>query len=813
MAHQKHIAFLLILFSYIAVYADGGEKFKKQVDASRATTAPNIDGHLNEFIWQKAIAANDFIQHSPYNGNPASQQTEVRFCYDNAALYIGAIMYDLSPDSIFTELSERDNVNMSDHITIYLDPFNDAQYAFVFQLTAAGVQIDKKYTEGKETDASWDAVWKSAVNITQQGWVAEIKIPWSALRFPNNPEQIWGLQIFRNIARYRESNSWTLVDRKVPGIIHQSGKLTGITDIKPSLRLSFMPYTSSYTISDAGSNKWNHTWKAGMDLKYGINESFTLDMILIPDFGQVQSDDKVYNFSPYELYYGEKRPFFTEGVELFGREGVFYSRRIGSEPVGKQDVESQLTEREKIIENPAETQLINATKISGKTKKGTGLGVFNAMTSNAYARIRDTVSGEERSLRTQAFTNYNMLVVDQALKNNSFVSAYNTNVYRPEEHYGANVSGVSFELNDKNIIYTVNGAVNVSQKYNKEQHPDLGHKYYLNAGKTGGKFQFSAYHVVESDHYDPNDMGYLQTNNELSHGLDLRYNIFEPVGQIISSHTKLYIRHSNLYVPRVYRSFSMGLNSWTTMSNYLSVSVNIHVNPVETHNYDEAREEGQVFIQSPFNQFSVMFSPDYRKRFIVDLRMGISAHRDYNNHKHWMNIEPRFRLNDKITLEHEFRFSHEDNAVGYVNALTDTLDDIEIIFGKRDIDIFENRLKLDYIFNNKSSLSFRLRHYWLTALYDDFFRLMDNGSLEDSDYNENNNLNYNAFTIDMAYSWHFAPGSELSLVWKNSMYDEQDIVDNNFAENFTQTIQSASTNSLSFKVLYYLDYQYLRKSI
>jgi hypothetical protein len=204
------------------------------------------------------------------------------------------------------------------------------------------------------------------------------------------------------------------VDRNISGFIYQEGQLTGLKDIKPPLRLSLSPYIATYF--ETKSSGSGFLYKGGLDLKYGINESFTLDMMLIPDFGQIQSDDQELNLSPYELYYNEKRQFFTEGMELFDRAGILYSRRIGAAP--KFSVSDFLKDGEEATSMPSETQLVNATKISGRTGKGWGVGFLNAMSLPAYATLEDTSSGATRDVLVQPFTNYNVSVVDKSLKNN-----------------------------------------------------------------------------------------------------------------------------------------------------------------------------------------------------------------------------------------------------------------------------------------------------------------------------------------------------------------------------------------------------------
>ena len=245
---------------------------------------------------EKQRVANNFTQFKPNNGllERSNQKTEVKICYDDQNLYFAAIMYDNAPDSILKELCKRDDDNKNnDRFTIVIDPFNNTQVEYNFTITASGVQIDKKMSKNGG-DKSWNAVWKSAVDIFDKGWSAEIAIPFSQIRFPDIDDP-WALNMYRNIRRYREEYSWNPIDVKFENYALQSGLLDGIIDVESPIRLSFMPYASIYM--DSYDGETNFPYNYGMDLKYGLNESFTLDMTLIPDFGQVSSDAMVLNLS------------------------------------------------------------------------------------------------------------------------------------------------------------------------------------------------------------------------------------------------------------------------------------------------------------------------------------------------------------------------------------------------------------------------------------------------------------------------------------------------------------------------------------
>jgi len=230
------ILFFCILVS-IKSYSQSAEK--KQVEAYKISTPPKIDGTLDEDVWKSAAIASDFLQINPYNGRASALKSEVKFLYDDNAIYVGANLLDTNQDSIYTELSERDEIGMTDYFGVYFDCFNDYLTAYGFIVTASGVQGDVKSTETGGEDFSWDAVWQSAYKINDDSWVVELKIPYSALRLPKDEKQLWGLQLFRQVMRYRENSSWNFIDREVDGLNNQAGELHGIQHIDPPLRLSF----------------------------------------------------------------------------------------------------------------------------------------------------------------------------------------------------------------------------------------------------------------------------------------------------------------------------------------------------------------------------------------------------------------------------------------------------------------------------------------------------------------------------------------------------------------------------------------------
>ncbi len=779
---------------------------KRKVETVRVSNSIVVDGKLDEIEWQNVREASDFIQHEPYNGAAPSEKTSVRILYDDNAIYIGARLYDSNPSMIYRELGQRDNDNLkSDYFGVFISPYNDGINFSNFIVSASGVQTDIKATGENETK-SWDAVWLSEISFDDKGWVVEMKIPFSALRFSQNSPQNWGINFVRLIKRYNEWSSWNFIDKKISGVVSQSGELTGIANVKPPIRLSLSPYVSAYAEKFPFSKSMEYRFSGGLDLKYGLSESFTLDMTLIPDFGQVKSDDRILNLTPFEVQYSEQRPFFTEGTELFGRGDIFYSRRVGSKPINYADTSMIDKTKEWIDDNPNENKMINATKISGRTSSGLGIGFFNAMTSNTFATIKDTL-GNSRKILTQGFTNYNMVVLDQTLKNNSYVSLANTNLYRPDDKYSANVTATEFIIRDKRNMYSVSGIGGLSQIFNDST--TRGYKSFLEIAKDAGNFQFELWNNIESENYNINDMGYLQSPNELSFGAEVGYEVYKPFWKLLNFESSLEYVNENLYNPRKFVSSSIGLNArTTTIKKSYTMGLNMSFDTHDQNDYYEPRREGRMLVV-PRRTFVRWFgSPDYRRPLAIDHGFNFWVSDAYNQHGYGINISPRMRFNDKLFVVYNYNQSFDYNLIGAVRNVNDPSN---VYMGKRDAVTVTNTIDAQYTLNSKAFFNLRLRHYWSFYKYNEFYILNQDGSLtaDGSVSAKNNNINY--FNVDLVYQWNLAPGSVLSVVWKNSIELDGGKIEHNYIQNLKNVWDTPQTNSISFKLLYYLDYQMLRK--
>ena len=373
--------------------------------ATRVNGTLHIDGVLNESQWQSAQALSGLTQLDPQEGKPASERSDIRFMYDDDALYIGAMLYDRQ--AARGRLGRRDmDMTASDWLTVIIDTNHDHLTAVGFEVNPLGVKRDQTRSPSNEDDG-WEPVWEVATNVTDSGWVAEMRIPFSQLRFTGKSNLIWGLQVERQIARNQEFSNWAFTPREQAGGIPRFGHLVGITDVAAGKKLEIMPYVvgrSENTHSAGNPFRDDHEVNAdaGVDLKYRVTSNMTLNTTVNPDFGQVEVDPAVINLTAFETFFPEKRPFFVEGSELFnfgtdGTNSVFYSRRIGRPPsIAPPYAETDV---------PDATRILGATKLTGRTAGGWAMGVLDAVTQRERARFR-APDGTEGSIVAEPLTNY-----------------------------------------------------------------------------------------------------------------------------------------------------------------------------------------------------------------------------------------------------------------------------------------------------------------------------------------------------------------------------------------------------------------------
>ena len=802
---MKASFFLMIFIILLIPFSSFSQK--KTINAVKLTDNSMVRGKISPEIMESASAATDFIMISPDNGKPITveKKTEVKVFYDNDAVYISAKMYDDEPSKILKEITARDNFGTADNFAVFINGNNDGQQDFRFYVSAAGVQADCNFTNQNGDDFSWDAIWSSETAITDFGWTADIRIPYAALRFSSAAKQKWGINFYRDIKRTREEYSWNFIDSKINNVCAQSGECEGIENIETPTRLFLIPYASFY-LNPNSHQKTKGELKGGLDIKYGINDAFTLDMILVPDFGQAKFDNVELNLGPFEQQFSENRPFFTEGTDLFSKGNLLYSRRIGQAP------SIELAENETIDEFPSTIKLINALKVSGRTKNGLGVGVLNAVTENTIVTIRNTETGESRREILEPLANYNVIVLDQRFRKNSSVSFVNTNVTRDGHFRDANVSAAIFDLNTKKNTYNLSG----NYKYSTiNETGDVKNKYgytsYLNIGETSGQYRYNIGGEYVSRDFDNNDLGI--NNITHYHGIygNASYRILNPTKRFnyFQVGLNLYSEFDNRTDRLQEGSINLNVNSTNKKNNYLGYGLNMR--PVKTYDFYEPRSADQsTFIIIPETLgFNVNYSSNYNKKFAQDFGCNYTFVNEKGRSNFGFYVSPRYRFSDKFLLIYNFNYYRFNNTVGWV----DFDDDGNTILARRNRITYTNSLQGKYSLNNKMNINLELRHYWSYATTNKFVTLNDDGTVSDNfTYDQNKDSNFNSWNLDLSYSWWFAPGSQMSILYRNNSALFTRDFSKAFDSNFTKAIDNENLNHIiSVSVRYFIDYPTIKQ--
>jgi len=813
----------------------------KEFVAVKAEATPKIDGSLSDAAWNETPAITSFSQSFPTFGLPASTKTEVKILYDDNAVYVGAYLYD-DPANIRRQLTARDEEERKDvdYFSVFFDTYNDQQNGFQFLVTSANVQTDAKLagSDLDDADRAWDAVWQSKVALKIDGWVVEMRIPYSALRFSKKETQTWGLQFLRSTRRNNELAYWNPVDPKTDGFVNQFGKYSNLQNIQPPLRLSFSPYLAGgLRFNPEGSRQSTEVvGSGGMDVKYGINESFTLDATLIPDFGQVISDNVINNLSPFEQQFQENRLFFTEGTELFNKSGLFYSRRIGAAPSGYSRTESLYGNEYSdynIKKNPAVTKLYNAIKLSGRTQKKLGIGLFNAVTAPMYAQLENRFSGLDSSIKTEPTTNYNIIVLDKAFAGRSSVTFTNTNVVRSGAAQDANVSALDWALYNRQSTHVLSGTARYSKTFGYRPYRNayffntdtvtIDGRRYLNpydgfAGrlrfaKVGGKIRYSAQVNLESATYDANDLGYLEAPNEVVYTGSISYHQLQPTDKFIIYNYGLNVRQQYLFKPYAYSQTILQAYGFWVFKNFWDVRISAVSQPVWQTDFFDLQTKGYQLKKPSFFEGSVEGSTDSRKKLFsnYEFLMGKTAIKNSNYYTALLGV--RYRFSNKFTADLEFERQHDKLEAGWTflrepNGAP--------IVGYRNTKDINTVLSATYNFNAQMNFSVRSRHYWSGVKYLDFYNVDADGNHVKRDFIDGEDQNFNLFNLDAFFTWDFRYGSRIIAGWKNFLGNRfSDSIDGikyaNYTKNLSQTFDLPHGNELTLRVIYFLDYNQLRR--
>ncbi len=378
---------IFLLAIGLAAQAAPSKSPAKSLQAMRAIETVSIDGRLDEEVWKSAPAASAFLQEAPTFGAAPAAGTDVRVAYDDQSLYIGVRLHRAPQAEVTALVHRRDQNSYSDWFSVAVDSMYDRRTALMFSVNAAGVQRDLQMHSDTAADASWDAVWRSAVTVDADGWTAELALPLSLFRINKGAgAQTWGINFTRRDQTPYELSRWHVVARGENAFVSRFPDLVGLEGLEPHRRREFIPYLSSVekmrtaqSFDDRGN-----TTKLGLDAHLGLGSKTLLDITANPDYGQAEADETVLNLSTIETFFPEKRPFFLDGMEIFRVSGpqLFYSRRIGA-GLGS----PQLQRGETLLGRPLASDILGAAKLTSKLDHGVNIGVLAAVTDEEQALI------------------------------------------------------------------------------------------------------------------------------------------------------------------------------------------------------------------------------------------------------------------------------------------------------------------------------------------------------------------------------------------------------------------------------------------
>ena len=523
---------------------------------------PKIDGLLDDEIWSLGEWQSDFTQQQPYGGSKGSETTYIKVLYDRSNLFVAIICHDKEPKKIRDIFGKRDASN-GDMTGIAIDSYFDKRTAFEFNLSAAGQKLDLKHYGDFQSDFNWNAVWDGATSKNDTAWIAEIKIPFSQIRYANREKHVWGMHVWRWISRKFEEDQWQYIPKEAPAMVYLFGELKGVKNIRNSRQVEFLPYAlSSHAKYQEKENTGPLEFNGGIDAKVGISSDYTLDLSINPDFGQVEADPSVLNLTSFETFFVEKRPFFLEGNEIFDYEMdgdiPYYPRRIGSAPSFPGKYHSW-----EISEIPNRTTILGSAKLTGKNKKGLSVGFVNGLTAKEFGKATNEM-GLEKEIQVAPVSNYMASRIKKEFHEGntivggifSFVNRISEDSVSSELLPSSAISGGldllhqwknrNYFLEVKTIGSQLTGSPEVILRKqmahnHRFQRPDAdyievdsladhlsGHGGLISAGKKGGNWNFNLQGQYRSPGLNLNDMGYIRQSDFFGQRFEMSYEMNEP---------------------------------------------------------------------------------------------------------------------------------------------------------------------------------------------------------------------------------------------------------------------------------------------
>jgi hypothetical protein len=740
---------------------------KKQYKATRITTPPTINGTLDDAAWLSGSWAGDFIQNQPFSGRPESQKTEFKILFDDDNLYVAIKSYDTSPDSIVNRLTRRDQAD-GDLVGIIVDSYHDLRTGFLFGVSSAGVKYDQMFTnDGQSQDATWDPNWWVETSVDKDGWIAEMKIPFSQLRFDKNSADGWGLDVARILYRKNEQTFWQHIPREAPGLVHLFGELKGIEQIKPRKIFDVTPYgvAKTETFKAESENPFLSKGKlskmnGGIDAKIGITNNMTMDLSINPDFGQVEADPSVVNLSAYETFFSEKRPFFIEGNNItnfglgigdggVGNDNLFYSRRIGRQPQGSLNLNDGW-----YADVPTRTDILGAAKLTGKTNNGLSVGFVEAVTAQEKAEI-DTIGGRKYST-VEPLTNYFVGRVQKDINNgNTLIGGIFTSTNRKLDadvsdilHKSAYTGGVDFTqyFKKKSWMFNLNTAFSLVEGSKKAientqessahyfQRPDKNYAV-LDTSKTslagsGGRMQimklnghwnFLGAVLWKTPGFETNDLGYMRVTDQMLSVLWAGYNQYEP-----KSFYKSFNINSDFYAINNFGGDWLGggyeWNAYINLKNFWNVWTGGSLNS-SFLSTDMLR--GGPMMKSPGSVMPrIGFSTDNRKKLVFSFNANGSKDFENSSRNLYTGFDITFKPTNYLVLTVSPAYNKSFTELQYVEQ-TEYNGDNRYIFATIDQKTISTSFRINLNLSPNLTFQFWGQPFVATGKYYDFKHVLD----------------------------------------------------------------------------------------
>ena len=813
---------------------------RKQARAVRVDAgAVSVDGRLDERVWQDAPPITDFIQKEPDEGASPTERMEVRFVYDGSAIYVAARMYSRNPSDIQAPMGRRDtDTSQAEHIFVSFDTFLDRRTAYTFGVTASGVRLDHFHGSDDEnnTDIGFDPVWQARTRVDDEGWTAELWIPFTQLRFNDRPQQVWGLNVRRFTPTLEEQDYWVLVPRTERAWASRFGDLRGIRDVRPSRRLELLPYIAGAATTNGARDPGNPFdqavnlgSRAGLDLKMGLGPNLTLDAAVNPDFGQVEADPAEVNLSEFETRFAERRPFFTEGAQLLHVRGNFlYTRRIGAKPTGPALGD--------FVNYPTDSTILGAAKVTGRLDSGTSLGVLAAVTDEEFAEIANVDSPDITPTRVAARTAYGTARVQQEFGELASTASVGVGFVHRDLAAGdplaaqlvrdyfiaggdttVRLKGGEYELQAAAVGTLLNGEEGAIKQVQRSsvlylQRPDREdgrfdptrrslNGFSMSAGISrvnGEHWLFSASSKFDTAEYETNNLGQMLRADGIEPNLTLRYRETQP--------------------GRIFRNYSIAVNKrdeWNWAGNHYSGSIRPSVDLTWRNFWTTSFSV--TYGQRAKNTTLARGGPRVGtpQGWITDASVGnsraaetqwsgnVSIGNDENGGmRREASLALSFRPDPRWQLSIEPFFSHEIDSQQYVTRRDDGRPETfgqRYIFAYIERSTLSTRLRATLTLKPDVTLDIYAEPFAASGRYRDYGELLAPGSrdrltygtagttiepqadgshvvtADDSTFTLRNlDFNVRSFRSNVVLRWEWTPGSTFLIVWQQDRFSRDE---------------------------------------